>query len=57
VVRPLPTAWTNLALPDPFLVVTDGKAVLCFREVQHLVQRLRDMQVHGKAGSLICFNR
>jgi hypothetical protein len=40
VIRPLPTAWTNLALPDPLLVVTDGKAVLRFREVQHLVQRL-----------------
>ncbi len=27
-VRSLPTAWTNLALSDPFLVVADGKAVV-----------------------------
>ncbi len=43
--RSLPTAWTSLALPDPFLVVADGKAVLRFVDVQRLAQVLRDMQV------------
>jgi hypothetical protein len=45
-VRSLPLAWTNLALPDPFLVVARGKAVLRFRDLQQLVQFLREKQTH-----------
>jgi hypothetical protein len=42
--RSLPLAWTNLALPDPFLVVADGKAVLRWRDLQQLAQFLRQTQ-------------
>ena len=55
-VRSLPLAWTNLALPDPFLVVACGKAVLCWSDLQQLTQFLRDKQTHRKAGPLICFS-
>ncbi len=43
-VRSLPLAWTNLALPDPFLVVAAGKAVLRFSDLQQLAQLLRQKQ-------------
>jgi hypothetical protein len=33
-VRSLPQDWTSLALPDPFVVVAAGKAVLRFSDVQ-----------------------
>jgi len=52
-VRSLPLAWTNLALPDPFVVVASGKAVLRFSDVQQLTQFLKEKQTHRKAGSLI----
>ena len=45
-VRSLPLAWTNLALPDPFLVVAAGKAVLRFSDVQQLTQFLKEKQTH-----------
>lgn len=45
-VRSLPLAWTNLALPDPFLVVAAGKAVLRFSDLQQLAQLLRQKQTH-----------
>jgi hypothetical protein len=38
--RSLPLAWTSLALPDPFLMVADGKAVLRLRDLQQLAQFL-----------------
>jgi Family of unknown function (DUF5372) len=47
-VRSLPQAWTNLALPDPFLVVANGRAVLRLRDLQHLVQLLRDRPISGQ---------
>jgi len=47
-VRSLPLAWTSLALPDPFLVVASGKAMLRFVDLQQLVQLLRDWQVFGQ---------
>ncbi len=47
-VRSLPLAWTSLALPDPFLVVARGKAVLRFGDLQQLVQLLSDRQVFGQ---------
>ena len=55
-VRSLPLAWTNLVLPDPFVVVAAGKAVLRFSDVQQLTQFLKEKQTHRKAGSLICFS-
>ncbi|HEY6409011.1 MAG TPA: hypothetical protein VIY29_16240 [Ktedonobacteraceae bacterium] len=45
-VRSLPLAWTNLALPDPFVVVAAGKAVLRFSDVQQLTQFLKEKQTH-----------
>jgi hypothetical protein len=39
-VRSLPLAWTNLALPDPFLMVAGDKAMLCFEDLQQLEQKL-----------------
>jgi hypothetical protein len=47
-IRSLPLTWTNLALPDPFLVVAAGKAVLRFSDVQQLTQFLREKQAHGQ---------
>ena len=52
-VRSLPLAWTNLALPDPFLIVAAGKAVLRFSDLRQLMQFLKGKQTHGKAGSLL----
>ena len=56
-VRSLPLAWTSLALPDPFLIIADGKAVLRWRDLQQLAQFLRPNPAHSKAGSLIWFIR
>ena len=47
-VRSLPLAWTSLALPDPFLIVAAGKAVLRFSDLQQLMQFLREKQAHGQ---------
>jgi dihydrofolate reductase len=47
-VRSLPRAWTNLALPDPFLVVAAGKTVLRWSDLQQLRQLLRQKQTHGQ---------
>ena len=47
-VRSMPLAWTNLALPDPFVVVAAGKAVLRFSDVQQLTQFLKEKQTHHK---------
>jgi hypothetical protein len=49
-VRSLPLAWTNLAPPDPFLVVAATRAVLRFEDVQQLVQFLRQQQTHHQEG-------
>jgi len=49
-VRSLPLAWTNLALPDPFLVVAAGKAVLRWNDLQQLAQLFRQKQPHGQEG-------
>ena len=47
-IRSFPLAWTDLALPDPFLVVAEGKAVLRFSDVQELTQFLREKPTHGQ---------
>jgi Family of unknown function (DUF5372) len=49
-VRSLPLAWTNLSLPDPFLVVAAGKAVLRWKDLQQLTQFLRQQQSHSQEG-------
>jgi hypothetical protein len=41
--RSLPLAWTYLALPDPFLVVAYGKAVLRWNDLHQLAQLLGKM--------------
>ena len=52
-VRSLPLAWTNLALPDPFVVVASGKAVLRFSDVQQLTQFRKREADSPSGGSLI----
>jgi hypothetical protein len=47
-VRSLPRAWTNLALPDPFLVVAHGKAVLRWSDLHQLVQVLGNKQTSSQ---------
>jgi len=49
-VRSLPLAWTNLALPDPFLLVAGGKAVLRWSDLRQLAQFLSDQQTHSQEG-------
>jgi hypothetical protein len=47
-VRSLPLVWTNLALPDPFLVVARSKAVLRWSDLQQLTQFLKDKQTRSQ---------
>ena len=42
--RSVPLAWTNLAPPDPFLILAQGQTVLRFEDIQSLVQLLNDVQ-------------
>ena len=44
--RSLPLAWTNLALPDPFLVVARGQAVLRWSDLHQLAQFLKQQPTH-----------
>jgi Family of unknown function (DUF5372) len=44
----LPLAWTNLAPPDPFLIVAAGRAVLRLRDLQQLAQFLRQNPAHSQ---------
>lgn len=41
--RSLPTAWTNLTPPDPFVVLAAGRAILRFTDVQTLSRLLHDV--------------
>jgi len=36
----LPTAWTNLAPPDPFLVLAAERTILRFTDLQTLIRLL-----------------
>ena len=49
-IRSLPLAWTSLALPDPFLVVAAGQAVLRWSDLHQLAQFLRQQQTHRQEG-------
>jgi hypothetical protein len=42
--RSLPTAWTNLAPPDLFVVLAAGRAMLRFTDLQTLTRLLHDME-------------
>ena len=42
-IRSLPTAWTNLAPPDPFVVLAAGRAILRFIDLQMLSRLLHDV--------------
>ena len=42
--RSLPTAWTNLAPPDPFVVLAAGRAILRFTDLQTLTRLLHDVE-------------
>jgi hypothetical protein len=41
--RSLPTAWTNLAPLDPFLVLAAGRTILRFTDLQMLIHLLHDV--------------
>lgn len=41
--RSLPTAWTNVAPPDPFVVLAAGRAILRFTDMQRLLHLLYDV--------------
>ena len=41
--RSLPLAWTNLAPPDPFVVLAAGRAILRFTDLQTLSRLLHDV--------------
>ena len=45
-VRSLPLAWTSLTPPDPFLIVAAEQTVLRLKDLQQLVQFLRQQQTH-----------
>ena len=42
--RSVPTAWTNLAPPDPFVTLAAGQAILRLTDLQTLVRLLYDME-------------
>ncbi|GAC1299427.1 MAG: hypothetical protein NVSMB27_39490 [Ktedonobacteraceae bacterium] len=46
----MPLAWTNLALPDPFVVVAAGKAVLRWQDLHQLAQFLSQHQTDRQEG-------
>jgi len=39
--RSIPVRWTNLALPDPFLLIAQGRTLLRFIDAQRLSEVLR----------------
>jgi Family of unknown function (DUF5372) len=49
--RSLPTAWTNLAPPDPFVVLAAGRAILRLTDLQTLVRVLHDREDTLREGS------
>jgi hypothetical protein len=42
--RSLPTAWTNLAPPDPLVVLAAERAILRFTDLQTLTRLLHDVE-------------
>ena len=39
--RPIPIAWTSLAKPDPFCVVSDGRALFRVEDLLELARLIR----------------
>jgi len=39
--RSIPVRWTSLALPDPFLLMAQGRTLLRFIDAQRLYEVLR----------------
>lgn len=39
--RPIPIAWTSLAEPDPFCVVSDGRALFRVEDLLELARMIR----------------
>jgi hypothetical protein len=50
-IRSLPTVWTNLAPPDPFVVLAGGRAILRFADLQTLGRLLHDKEAPLREGS------
>ena len=50
-VRSLPTAWTDLAAPDPFVVTAAGRAWFRLEDLQALVTLLRDLDEPLQGGA------
>jgi hypothetical protein len=42
--RSLPTIWTNLAPPDPFVAFASGRAILRLTDLQALIRLLDDCE-------------
>ena len=42
--RSLPTAWTDLAPPDPFVALSAGRAILRLSDLQALVRLVRNAE-------------
>jgi Family of unknown function (DUF5372) len=43
-IRSLPTTWTDLAPPDPFVILAASRAILRLTDLQVLLRLLRDVQ-------------
>lgn len=50
-VRSLPTLWTDLAPPDPFVLQAAGRAILRLSDLQALRRLLADGQATPQEGS------
>ena len=50
-VRSLPTAWTDLASPDPFVQQAAGRAILRLADLHALQRLLADLQAAREEGS------
>ena len=50
-IRSLPTTWTNLTPPDPFVMFAAGRAILRFTDLQTLVRLLHDGEDTLREGS------
>jgi hypothetical protein len=40
----IPTSWTDIAAPDPFVVVADGRSLFRVTDLLELVQRIRSLK-------------
>ncbi|MFN8475735.1 MAG: DUF5372 family protein [Anaerolineae bacterium] len=47
----LPTAWTDLGPPDPFVLLADGRTVLRLHDLQSLLALLRRLNGGDQEGA------